>query len=161
MQIYWQREWQRIRRVSSNLIRHQWVRLRHRDGTTPPIFANSFPKSGTYMLSRCLELMPSIVAYHRGVWLAHAGKMRPSARRAQLQQLPLGSYVSGHLAYLPEQVTVLRELGLRSVMILRDPRDVATSYYSFEMKYRWLPHYRYFNSLDSNEQRLMAMIQGD
>ena len=161
MQIYWQREWQRARRVVGNVARHWWVRWTHREGDIRPIFANSFPKSGTYMLSRCLELMPTIVAYHRGVWLAHAGKMRPSERRRELARLPLGSYVSGHLAYLPEQVAVLRDVGLRPVMIVRDPRDVATSYYTFEMKYRWLPHYRFFNQLATNDERLMAMIRGD
>lgn len=112
------------------------------------------------MLSRCLELLPNVVPFHRGVWLAHAGKMRPTARRRQLMTVPQGSFVSGHLPYLPEQVAVLREVGFRPIIILRDPRDIAVSYYKFETKYRWLPHYRFFNSLANDDQRLMAMIAG-
>lgn len=161
MQIYWQREWQRIRRIAGNQLRHSWVRWTQRDGVTPPIFANSFPKSGTYMLSRCLELLPNVVPFHRGVWLAHAGKMRPTVRRRPLATVPQGSFVSGHLPYLPEQVAVLRELGFRPILILRDPRDIAVSYYKFEMTYRWLPHYHYFNHMMTDDERLLAMVAGD
>lgn len=161
MKFAFDREAQRLRRFLSNGQRRLRLQLLHgrRDGVR--VLANSFPKSGTYMLSRCLSLLPDMEPYHDGVYVSSVGKQRPSQRRAELARVPGGCFVSGHLPYQPDEVAALGQLGFRPILILRDPRDIAVSYYRFESSYRWLPHHRFFAGLPDDASRLAAVIRGD
>lgn len=98
-----------------NPLRHFWVSAFKND-VGRPILANSFPKSGTFLLSRCLDLLPDVEPFHKGVYLANRPPMRPSDRYPQLARMPGGSYVSGHLPYSAESAEILSELGFRQMI---------------------------------------------
>lgn len=111
----------------------------------PPVFVNSIPKSGTHLLERALSLMGASTQVPLFLSSAAAGNYPPgadetvlvgvgmpvlvSARllRQALAGLAPGQVVTGHVPYSPPLEKLLRELGFRMILIVRDPRDVAVS----------------------------------
>ena len=45
----------------------------------------------------------------------------------RLSKVPNGGFVNAHCIYTPELADLFRQQGMRTVCILRDPRDVAVS----------------------------------
>lgn len=135
----------------------------------PVLFANSFPKSGTHLLTQVLQAfprlgpavdsgLPAIVTY-RG----DTGEERSVADLLdELRRLAWGDIAYGHLHDLPEVVAQLRRDGMAAYFILRDPRDVVVSHvhYVTEMEPRHIHHHYYAEELHTFEERLSASIRG-
>lgn len=119
------------------------------------IFINSLPKSGTNLLSRAFDL--ARIPYARlgissalvmGSWQLPRQLMRRSffeldpliiglevqmpLRRAwldrRLSRVQSGSYVTGHANWNPGLCHLLERHQYRTVIVIRDPRDVLMSY---------------------------------
>jgi hypothetical protein len=136
-------------------------------GGLPALFANSFPKSGTHLLTQILAgftqlgpfidtRLPAMTMFNGRT--AEAFSMKRLLR--QINRLGPGDIGYGHLhADLPI-VEVLCRPGMASYFILRDPRDVVVShaYYVTDgnAKHALRDHY---NQLDY-EERLMISIAG-
>lgn len=78
----------------------------------------------------------------------------------RLGQVPDGSVVSAHCAYTPELAGLLMEQKMRTVCILRDPRDTAVSHMHYLKRLPRHPIYREYLDLGDDHQRLMFFIRG-
>ena len=147
----------------------------------PRVIINSIPKSGTHLLERALSLMGVSTQVPLFVSSATAGNYPPgddetvlvgvgmpvcvSARllHQALAGLAPGQVVTGHVPYSPPLDKLLRELGFRMILIVRDPRDVAVSlahHIAREMGHRL---HASFAKLSPQERILRAItgVRGD
>ena len=136
---------------------------------TPLLFANSFPKSGTHLLTQVLQGftqispavesgLPAIVTFD-----GPTGQPRPVADILRdLRRLRPGDIAYGHLHALPEVVAHLTEPGAAPFFILRDPRDVVVSHvhYVTEMEPNHVHHAHYRHELTNFDERLRTSISG-
>ena len=122
----------------------------------PKVLANSFPKSGTHLLTRVLSLLPLLVPH----WTYHVSPKTPQLSQ-KLSKVRKGQYISGHLCWDRTLAGLLDVSNIRTLLIIRDLRDIAVSnaYYItyISSNHRLSP---YFNSLNSDDERLMASIVG-
>jgi hypothetical protein len=137
--------------------------------SVPVLFANSFPKSGTHLLTQVLRGfsylgpavdsgLPAIVTY-----LGDTGQTRTvQAILKDLERLLPGDIAYGHLHAVPEIADRLTQQGIAAYFILRDPRDVAVShvYYIAEGQSNHIHHQYYTQTLLSFDDRLKTSIQG-
>ncbi|QIZ72489.1 sulfotransferase domain-containing protein [Oxynema aestuarii] len=121
------------------------------------VLANSFFKSGTHLLTRVLDLLPLIVPR----WSYHIAVSESQIPYQDLGRIRNGQYSTAHLYWHPELVEILDTHNIRTLFIIRDPRDIAVSYsYYITHMLRSHPLSPYFNSLTSDAERLMATIVG-
>lgn len=80
------------------------------------------------------------------------------ARR--LSRVPDGCFVTAHCIFTPELARLFREEGMKTVCILRDPRDVAISqmHYLKQLKNHFA--HEAFMALPSDHERLLVAIRG-
>ncbi|HLF89992.1 MAG TPA: sulfotransferase domain-containing protein [Anaerolineales bacterium] len=143
--------------------------LRHRAPLTSPIlFANSFPKSGTHLLTQVLQGMakigpavdsglPAVVMFD-----GPTGQPRPvSAILSDLARLRAGDIAYGHLHATSEIVPALCRNGVALFFIYRDPRDVVVSHvhYVTDIATNHV-HHAYYRALPDFDAQLKTSIQG-
>ncbi len=135
----------------------------------PVLFANSFPKSGTHLLTQILQGfsgigpavdsgLPAVVTFE-----GDTGRARSAPEIARdLKRLKPGDIAYGHVHALPEAIAELCRPGVAPYFILRDPRDVAVSHvhYVTEMEPEHIHHDYYQNELPDFNARLRASILG-
>lgn len=152
---------QRVRRRAA---RARWGAL-----TGPALFGNSFPKSGTHLLTQVLEgfarIGPALVSGLPPVitFDGPSGQPRPLATiLAELGRLGPGDIGYGHLHAEPEIQAALCAPGMAAYFIYRDPRDVVVSHvhYVTEMEPTHVHHRHYTEELHSFEERLRVSICG-
>ncbi len=78
----------------------------------------------------------------------------------RLSFVPEGRFVTAHCLYSPELASLFREKGMRTVCILRDPRDVAVSQLHYIKRLKKHPIHEAFMGLPSDSERLMLCIRG-
>lgn len=139
--------------------------LRH----VPVLFANSFPKSGTHLLTQVLQGFPDIgPAVESGLpavvtFVGDSGRARSEEEILNdLERLLPGDIAYGHLHAFPAVVEALCREGVCAYFILRDPRDVAVSHvhYVTEMEPSHAHHRYYVEELQNFDERLRASILG-
>jgi hypothetical protein len=155
----------------------RWLRRRACQGRNPQVqmaempilFGNSFPKSGTHLLTQILagfaqlgpvvdSGLPPIVTFE-----GDTGKQRSlTAILSDLARLLPGDISYGHLHAVDEITAFLSKEDVASYFIYRDPRDVVVShvFYVTDINNRHVHHDFYVNSLASFEQRLEVSILG-
>ncbi len=134
----------------------------------PVLFANSFPKSGTHLLTQILEGfarfgpavdagLPAVLTYES----ATGRERTPAEIAADLRRLRPGDIGYGHVHALPETVPLLCRPGVATWFIVRDPRDVVVSHvhYVTDMAPGHV-HHAYYCSLPDFESRLRVSILG-
>ncbi|HLE74032.1 MAG TPA: hypothetical protein VI688_07290 [Anaerolineales bacterium] len=135
----------------------------------PVFFGNSFPKSGTHLLTQILagltrlgpvveSGLPPVLTFE-----GESGRQRPlRAILADLEWLLPGDIGYGHLHALPEVVQALCRDGMAPYFICRDPRDVVVShvFYVTDINNRHVHHDYYINELKDFDQRLAVSILG-
>ena len=123
----------------------------------PRILANSIPKAGTHLLTRCLSLMPGITDSGIRVKQSHDIAFLES----RLSRVGGGCFVPEHLAYATGTAQLLDDLGFCTALMIRDPRDVAVSHFHY-VTYRVRNHrlHEYYDSLPDDPTRLMTTIEG-
>lgn len=159
-------------RLVRRILRRVLQMLRYRRLSSqglPVLFANSFPKSGTHLLTQILEGftllgpavqsgLPAIVTYQ-----GDSGRPRDTTEITNdLQRLLPGDIGYGHLHAQPETMEILCAPGFATYLILRDPRDVVVSHvhYVTEMEPNHAHHLYYTQELTSFEERLHTSILG-
>jgi len=136
----------------------------------PRVFANSFPKGGTHLLSALLGELPRMMfsGVHRAAGDFTAGAPRADAGntdwerlRRTLTTVNRGQFMTAHFPYVDGLSDELDALGYRSLLILRDPRDVVVSapHYVTKMASHDL-HRRFTELYRTDEERLTATITG-
>ncbi|MEN6299594.1 MAG: sulfotransferase domain-containing protein [Anaerolineaceae bacterium] len=135
----------------------------------PVLFANSFPKSGTHLLTQALQGFPSLgPAVDSGLpavvtYEGDTGRTRaPDEILHDLRRFLPGDIGYGHLHAIPELIEFFRQDGYASYFILRDPRDVVISHvhYVTDLEPRHALHCYYTEELHNFDERLMISIQG-
>jgi hypothetical protein len=80
--------------------------------------------------------------------------------RRRLAKIPDGCVVSAHCYYTPELAGLFREEGMKTVCILRDPRDVAVSQMHYLKQLKDHFAHKAFTALPSDHERLLVSIRG-
>ena len=131
---------------------------------TPPIIANSVPKSGTHLLTQVLGALAD--RDYGTFWtsvpsLPYRELPRASMLRAVSRTVP-GELVSAHLFFDPEFDEVLQSQNAVHVFIYRDPRDIVVSEAHYLTNVNtWHGLHRAFRALDSDEERISLAIMGN
>ncbi len=155
----------RTRLAVRTRLRRWWRRRDPKRRGLPRLLVNGFPKSGTHLLRRTIDLLPGMASDN--VWLPPrlavlGGKGAVLAEAERLfKSIQPGEYAVGHVRYGREMAELLERQGFRAILILRDPRDVAVSWAIHiaarpEHKY----HQHFTDVLQTDEERLMASIVG-
>ncbi|MGD9091948.1 MAG: hypothetical protein PVF74_03810 [Anaerolineales bacterium] len=160
----------------ARLLRRRYRRfaqlLRYRRLTlagVPILFANSFPKSGTHLLTQVLNGftnfgpavdsgMPAIVTFD-----GRTGRQRSASEiLIDLKNLLPGDIAYGHVHAFSEAVEFFVQDSVAAFFIFRDPRDVVLSHvhYVTEMEPGHIHHRYYTEGLQSFHERLRTSITG-
>ena len=135
----------------------------------PVLFANSFPKSGTHLLTQVLHGftkigpavnsgLPAIVTFD-----SKTGDLRREGEiKRDIKRLKPGDIAYGHLHSTDSVTTSLCGDGMATYFILRDPRDVVVShvYYVTEIESNHVHHQYYQEELVDFDERLKTSILG-
>jgi len=130
----------------------------------PPVLINSFPKSGTHLLSQIVGGFPGQYDWGQFYVSSPTLTMREVPTRVmakRLERLCPAETAKAHLFWHPDFDRVLRERGAVRYFIYRDPRDVVVSEtrYLTEMNRRHRLH-REFVAIDNDHDRLSFCING-
>lgn len=165
-------------KYQAKLLRRSWRRLvresqvnRYQTSikNSPILFANSFPKSGTHLLTQVLEGFPQIgPAVDTGLpaivmYEGATGRERGNDEIfTDLNHLSGGDIGYGHLHARPEIVDFLTAKGMCAYFMLRDPRDVVISHvhYVTKIEPNHVHHAYYANVLKNFDERLKTSILG-
>jgi hypothetical protein len=135
----------------------------------PILFGNSFPKSGTHLLTQILagftELGPFAVSGLPPIltYTGESGELRDlNTNLSDLKRLLPGDIAYGHLQTTPEIVAELCRPAVTSFFIYRDPRDVVVShvFYVTDINNHHVHHDYYANTLKNFDDRLKTSILG-
>ncbi len=143
----------------------------------PPLMLNSLPKAGTHLLSRLFEYLPLYT--HSGVVLSNETakgheddrsdiklgvtspkRINPSAFTEVMRELNYSQYHYGHLPYSKETDEILTQLGVKMVVLLRDPRAVVCSNVHFILKNKHHELHDTFTALPNFNAQLKTAIVG-
>jgi len=136
---------------------------------SPILFANSFPKSGTHLLTQILDGftkfgpavnsgLPAIVNFD-----GPTGKPKPSDLILdEVNRLQGGDIAYGHLHATPAVITGLTLKRAAVFFLYRDPRDVVVSHvhYVTEIENDHVHHHYYSQKLKEFDERLEVSIIG-
>jgi len=141
----------------------------------PRVLATSMPKAGTHLLAALLKNFPRMMFSGRH----HAfrnfresngatngnpkglGSISWTDVERALTSVRNGQYMTAHFPPLPELIVLLDKLDFRTLVILRDPRDVvvSSSFYLAHLSRHFLND-RFTSEFTTTEERLMAVIRG-
>ena len=157
-----------MRRTLRRLV--QMVRYRRASlADVPILFANSFPKSGTHLLTQVLQgftaLGPAVDSGLPAVVMYDGFSGKPRLEReiaADLARFLPADIGYGHLHAIPAAVSLLSSPGTAAYFILRDPRDVAVSHvhYITDLAPKHIHHRYYAEELHNFNERLRVSILG-
>ncbi|MBI4530371.1 MAG: hypothetical protein HY709_02515 [Candidatus Latescibacteria bacterium] len=147
----------------------------------PGFLINSVPKSGTHLLAKIMALFPGIRALGfdiRAPWWTYVKQPadsevptvsfgvewpRPAPLSVVRQSFQLltsksGRFAMMHLLFSEGLANLFSEIGITSLLILRDPRDVVVSHVNFALRppHRLSGHYQKL----SDHERIMTSIVG-
>jgi Sulfotransferase domain len=146
----------------------KWHRFRARPDdylVAPPVFANSFPKSGTHLLFQIVDGLPNTINF--GAFLASlTSSFRYHARQPAdinrfIRGFVPGEIVRGHLFYDAPNFEDLAKKNIVHLFAYRDPRDVVVSeaHYLRGMN-PWHKLAPYFRRLSGMEEAILLSING-
>ena len=145
------------------------LHLQYEQKKLPILFANSFPKSGTHLLTQILKGFTQFAPFtNSGLapvrsFEGQSGKLRDAKQMArEIAQLLPGDISYGHVHAYPELLKLLTGEGNASFFIYRDPRDVVVSHvhYVNDINSRHVHHRYYQEKLSSFDERLEISIRG-
>jgi hypothetical protein len=157
-------------RLFRRAARRAWKTVRNGSLSASPVFfANSFPKSGTHLLTQVMQGftrlgpavdsgLPAVVTFD-----GFTGRQRRVEEiMADLWRFLPGDIGYGHVHAFPPAVEWFCRTGVAAYFILRDPRDVVVSHvhYVAEMAPSHIHHRYYHDVLQTFDERLRASITG-
>jgi hypothetical protein len=157
-----------------------WLLNRIRNSTSVPGFlVNSMPKAGTHLLMKAMGMFPGIRRI-RGQVTNRLAERYPTptegqptamigvdwpkpvalpALRHALYRVRRGRFVQAHTRFSPELVDLLLELDMKTLLILRDPRDVVLSHANYVARKPRHFLYPVYQPLSESE-RILTSITG-
>lgn len=143
----------------------RWKRFSFND--TPPIFANSKPKSGSHLLLQVMNGLTQIMPYKYVDadpvrTITYEGRRKTQEEiLVDLKRTPRGVIGWGYVDATEENASFLTESGRVNYFIYRDPRDMLVSqvFFATDMHEEHGMH-DYYNSLPDFGARLNVAITG-
>lgn len=133
-------------------------RLTNRD--EPKILCISIPKAGTHLLERALCLHPRL--YRKLVRTVEDRNLNDSDYVGRLfDNLKPGQIIISHLHYSSERLEAVRRNDIKTIFMIRDPRDVAISEHNFIRRNRGHYLHELFAKQPDDISRLRLTILGD
>lgn len=133
----------------------------------PPILANSPPKAGTHILSTLLGRLPRVMFSGRHynpnefrVGLPGQDVYAWEEIRKRYGRVRPGQFATGHFPAVPEFQEVLRDLGMRTIVIFRDPRDMVVSAAFYIRSLKRHPLHDVYRRFPSVSEAIDAAIAG-
>lgn len=131
----------------------------------PPILCNSFPKSGSHLLSHVLSVIPHIKNFGTVTnSLTSFFDSTPNDKEKiqyQLNHLAPGEMAIGHLFHDISYIPILQSKNVVHYFIYRDLRDVVISEaYDIAFTHSWHKLHKYFKLLHDMEERIAFSIDG-
>jgi sulfotransferase 6B1 len=139
----------------------------------PRVLVNGMAKTGTHLASSLLKNLPRMMFSGRHYSLAEFSR---SSQKTKIGEVPDvdwerlrksmalvndGQFMTSHFPGLKEIFRILQELDYRTVVIMRDPRDVVVSAAFFITRLRRHElHERFNTEMNDMSSRLMSCIQG-
>ncbi len=151
------------------------------------IFLNSIPKTGAHLVTKALEilghrrgarplgssaLLGGFAVWKRLTRAAANGRnvvllgielpvpVRERWLRRRLGRIRPGGYGRGHVRHSEAFAWLLRDLGLETVHLVRDPRDVVVSHAHYCTRHTGHLFHRHYRELGTWERRLAFSITG-
>jgi sulfotransferase 6B1 len=140
----------------------------------PRVLVNGMAKTGTHLVSSLLKNLPKMMFSGRHYSLVEFSPK--SNERVTIGQIPSvdwvsfkrtlgavnnGQFMTAHFPGLDEIFSILEELKYKTIVILRDPRDVVVSSAFFITKLeRHDLHNRFNSEFDDMPSRLLTCIRG-
>lgn len=117
--------------------------------TGPRILANSIPKAGTNLMERALTFTPGMRMAPFRTLLDWDECSSGTARR--LKRLHNGQFINAHLPAHQRIINFVDKLGVKTIFLIRDPRDIVIS------------HYKYVNEIDTTHfsHKFIASLPND
>lgn len=138
----------------------------------PRVLVNSIPKAGTHLLTAELnqfkELRNSRLHLDSNricspEMLAHQGPPAPNIERTMryVSQVRLGQFFTAHWYWSPELLELMNRCEIRSLFMIRDPRDMLASRLYYIKTLKRHPLHRFINNGFRNDNdRYRALIRG-
>jgi hypothetical protein len=153
----------------------------------PKIFINSIPKAGAHLVVKALELMglalgtrsigsATVIGRRQTVKMLLRGPrlgadvvivgielpapVRAAWVRRRLAGVGPGQFSRGHVRFSEHFAHLLESGGLRTIHVIRDPRDVAVSHAHYMMARPRHPFHRHYRELGDWSSRLAFSISG-
>ncbi len=149
------------------------------------VFINSFPKAGTNMVSKCLELLGYKQIGHIGANLVLGNNVRSIISRfinlpikrgyligivlpvevsrisvdRLLSKVKDGEFVTAHVGYTEDVLYRIDQLKFKRILVLRDPRAIVASTVPWILKQKSHPFHHLFASM-INKKRYQAAYRG-
>ncbi|MGH2786471.1 MAG: sulfotransferase domain-containing protein [Actinomycetota bacterium] len=137
----------------------------------PKVLVNSIPKAGTHLLAALLKALPRMM--FSGLQLTPNDYLSDTTSTTEeshfdgrrfarlLASVRNGQFVIAHFPTRPELPPLLDAAGFRSLLMIRDPRDIAVSHCFYVRNQPRHPlHRRYTEELRTDKARLLASIVG-
>ena len=126
-----------------------------------PIFANGIPKSGTHLLKSMMAQFEGLTNSGRMIsYWDNADDDQHEDTMRVLESTPRGSFEFGHIQPLPRPLEVFERRGFRTLLIIRDPRDLVCSHAKYAMRNNSYRFHGYYESLPDDNARIMAESEG-
>jgi hypothetical protein len=127
----------------------------------PRLFLNSIPKSGTHLLQQIVLGMPNLRIQTNGQYYeGYPSQLNDQFKR--LRSMKPGEVGAGHVYYSDTWAHTLRRLKIKSIFIVRDPRDSVVSLMHFIVNQhpQHELHPYFVNQLQTSKQRFLTLIHG-
>lgn len=132
-------------------------RLSRPDG--PRIVSNSLPKAGTHLLERALCKYPQI--FRAPTRTLHRRTLTESAQLVtRVRGLQPNQVLVTHIEFSPDRAAVLADPAVRSLFLVRDPRDIVVSQAHFIATRRKHAHHALFSETPDISRRFQLLIAG-
>jgi hypothetical protein len=149
---------------------YRWAARAFFHGPPPRVLANSVPKAGTHLVAQLLRNLPDMHFAGRHHVMGDFRRSCPDAPsrvfdwdriRRVLASIKDGQYMTAHFPPLPTLLSMLADLGFKTVCIIRDPRDIVVSNALFIPRVRRHDLYARFHAeFRTPEEQIMACITG-
>lgn len=126
----------------------------------PIVLANSIPKSGTHLLLNCLYYFPILRPANRHSAIRKYRHIGSAEVLNTIEKTKRGQYSSGHVPHNKKNAQILKKYDIKSLLIIRDPRDVIISHMIWVTKkhpnHRLRKHYKSLNK----REKILSSLHG-
>jgi len=125
----------------------------------PRVLCVSLPKAGTHLVERAVCLHPRL--YRRILRTLNPENVGPEGLGGVVRRLRPGQVLLAHLPFEPAYAEMLEREGVRTIFVIRDPRDIAVSLAHYIESRGDHPLHFAYNERPDQRSRIELAILGD